>query len=219
MPTTGTSLAGISSINVINETTNASRLVSQELLELKEVPLVDLLADFFAQLPTTATDASQFLQNNRGAGLQCGHDLLCNTMVDIPAEQLFASSNFGEVSFSRMSFGLQRTPQLLIPLADLLKFSSTEEPVIANDGQLLDTSVDTDILAIGFYIGSIFLKNDMQKCPAVFGLKQFGRLTFPRKILAEIVGDSLTRLLIVKIVNVLLVKLMVKLRSSYRTEH
>ena len=196
------SLRSITGIHIHNLTALRHRLVGQELLKLKEVPHIHLLTHWLAQgvlplgsllsghFPRTATNASEFFQHDGRAFFQSLNYLLRNTMVDVFSHQSFAPTQLFQVYLCGMGLlTLQLSSQPLISVAQLFNSSTTEEPVVADDSQLLHASVNTDHLPARFYIIALLLTNDVQ-VGLVLNLEQVCRTSFPRKVLLEMLGDE-----------------------------
>jgi hypothetical protein len=106
------------------------------------------------------------------------------------AGMTFAPTNFSQVYLRGMGlFALQLSPQPLVPFAQLFYSSTTEKPIVADDSQLLHTSVNANHLSVWFYIVAFLLKNNVQ-VGLVLYLEQVCRTSFPREVLLEMFGDE-----------------------------
>jgi hypothetical protein len=202
MSTLAAPLRSVAGIYIHDTTALSHRLVGQELLKLKEVPLVHLLSHGLAQgllpfgsfrlgqFPRTATNASEFFQHDGHAFFQSFNDLLGDAMVDVFPYQSFAPAQLLQVYPCGVGLlALQLSPQSLVSFAQLFYFSTTEEPVVADDSQLLHASVNADHLPVRLYIIALLLKNDVQ-ISLVLHLEQVCRTSLPRKVLLEVFWDE-----------------------------
>lgn len=195
------SLRSVAGIYIHNLTAIRHRLVDQELLKLKEVPLVHFLSLrltqglltgslLLGQFHCTTTNASEFFQHDGRAFFQSSNDLLGNAVVDVFPHQSFAPTQFSQVYLCGMGLlTLQLSPQPLVSFAQSFDLATAVEPIVANNRQLFHASVNADHLPRWFNVVALFLKNDVQ-VGLPFDLEEVCRTSFPRKVLLEVLGDE-----------------------------
>jgi hypothetical protein len=183
-----TSLGCISCVSIFNSNAFEDSLVLDKLLKLKERPTHPLVTIFLLNFGSLV-DALEFLKHNGISGLQSCNDLLGDAVIDILAEKLFSSFDFVEVSFSRMSFGLQNRPQSFVSLTDPSNLSSTKEAFIRTNSKFIDSPVNANNLSGGWSFRCFDLEDDIQK-DFVFPDDQLSRLPVPRQIFLMVVRNS-----------------------------
>ena len=183
-----TSLGCVSCVSVFNSNAFEGSLVLDELFQLEERPTHPLITFFLPDFGSLI-DALEFLKHNGVSGLQSCNDLLGDAVVDILSEKLFSSVNLPEVSFSRMSFGLQNRPQSFVSLTNPSNVSSAKESFVRTNSQFLDSPVNANNLSGGWSFRSLDLKDNVQE-DFVVSDDQLSRLPVPGQIFLVVLGNS-----------------------------
>jgi len=189
VPADRTLLTGIAGINIFNGYPSGCGFVSKELLKLKEIPFMQVLALFFTK-PCALSDSAQIFKCNRVSAIKRFYNLLCNYMVSVCSETVLLLGNLLKVSFGRLATtGLQSASNLFVTHGNLFDVPSAEELVLRRNSNLLDASVNTNDFTGRHKVGNVLAENYIQE-DFVFSDKQIGRTSFPFKILLKIFRDG-----------------------------
>ena len=184
VPAVGTLLGSVSCGNMLNPDTLGISLVGCELLQLEEVPLVNLPSLGLSH-PDVLSDSSQFLEHYGSSNADRVHQCFADAMVDIPAKPSLLRFDFAKVSFAGMLFGLQLGTEPFVTTRYVLYPFTAVELVGRGNGDVVDTPVNADKLAGGRDVGNLLLKHDMQKDFSIFD-EQIGGCPFPVSIPFEV---------------------------------
>ena len=180
-----TFLTGVTSVNMLNTNPPCIRFIGKKLLELKEVPFMQVFSLFLAQ-SYVLSNAGQFFKNNYVSTIKRFYNSFCNYVVSIGSETVLLLGNLLKVSFGRFApTRLQSASDFLITLGNFFNLSTAKELVFRGDGNFLDSPVNAYNFAGGFGIGNVFAENYIQE-NFILSDKQFSGTSLPCKILLEI---------------------------------
>lgn len=188
MPALGTLLGSVPCGHMLNSNALGVSLVGHELLQLEEVPLVNLLPLGLSH-PHVLPDSSQFLEHNGSSNADRVHQRLANAMVDIPAKPSLLRLNCPKVSFAGMSFGLQLGTEPFVTTRYVLYPFAAVEFIGRGNGDVVDTSVNADELVGGRNVGNFLLEDHMQENLSTLD-EQVGGSPLPVGVPLEVFGDA-----------------------------
>jgi len=188
IPADRTLLAGIASIDILNSYSSGFGLISKELFKLEEIPFIQVLTLFFAK-SCRLPDSSQLLKCDYGSWIKRFYDSLCNHMVNIGSEAVLLLGYFTKVSFCRFTAtGLQSFSDFLVMLGNSFTLTAIKELIFRGNGNLLNSSVNTNNFAGNLRISNVLAENYIQK-NLILSNKQISGTSFPCKILLKIFRD------------------------------
>lgn len=186
---TATSLAGVPRIDILNGDATTSRLVGEELLELEEVPLMELSPHLLSEL-APVPNAFEVFEDNGAAGFEGTDDLLADLVVAVATEPLFLAPDLGKVPSCRTcTTTLEVAPQLDVTITDVSDPAATIELVGGGDGDLLDATINADYDAIALDFLNVLLEDDVE-IHFVASDHEISTGMFPVEILAEVFRDE-----------------------------
>lgn len=187
-------LRSVSAVNIFYPYSFGFGLIGKKLLELKEVPFMQLFALFLPK-PGGLPNGLQVFKHNYCPWLQRIYYLLADCMVNIGPKTVLLLRKFAKVSFGRLTArGLEFTSQFFVTEGNMFDMSAAKKLVVRSNGEVINTSIDTDNIAGKRNIRNFFLKNDVQK-DTVSSQKQVSRRTSPIKVLLKIFGYNYRKLL------------------------
>jgi len=180
----GTFLAGITSINILDLHPSGLSFVSKELLKLEEVPFMQLFTLLFTK-PYSLPDPRQILKGNYRSVIKRFYNLLCYRVVSISSEAVLLLRYFLKVSFSRFAATrLQNTSNLFVTPGNSFNLTAAKELIFRGNCNLLNPPVNADNIAGEFRIGNLLTENYIQK-NFILSDKQVSGTSFPCKILSK----------------------------------
>lgn len=186
---TRASLAGVPRVHIFDGDTTTCRLVSEELLELEEVPLVELRPHLLAKLAPVPNPAEVF-EDDRATGLEGTDDLLRDDVIHVGSEPSLLARNLRKVPLSRTCLRfLQLASQARISVTDTLDRPAAVELVGGCHGDLLDAPVHADYDAVVLDLFRVLLEDDVQ-VHLVARDHEVGTGVLPVEILTEVFRDQ-----------------------------
>lgn len=166
--TTATSLAGVPRVHVLDGDAFAVSLVGEELLELEEVPLMELGSHLLTEL-TPVTNITQIFKDDGASWFERTDDLLGNDVIHVGSEPSLLARNLRKVPLSRTCLRfLQLASQASITITDVLDHTAAVELIGGSHGDLLDSTIHTNNNAVVLGLLHFLLEDDTRSALACF---------------------------------------------------
>ncbi len=190
LATTAAPLAGVPRRDALHGHDLGCRFVADEFLQLKVGPTVHLRPLPLSELVATFTNPREVLQDDHISLLESCDDPLAYLVVFVPTEPIGLASKFGKVSFGGTSSSrLQGTPEASVSPTDGVQVLGIEELSVTGDGNVLDSTVDSDDPPVLRGIGEVVFHDEVEEDGVSFD-DQLRTLLSPMGILTEALGKD-----------------------------